>query len=52
MSEARRAPAPVVVGGTPQVGVALVEGFDVDEQHGGASWLVGPVHPEGGARSA
>jgi len=40
MSEARRAPAPVVVGGTPQVGAARVERFDVDEQHGGAPWLV------------
>ena len=52
MGDARCAVAAVAVGGAPQVGVALVEGFDVDEQHGGASWLVGPFHPEGGASSA
>jgi hypothetical protein len=35
------AEAAVAVGGASQVRVALVEGFDVDGQHGGAPWLEG-----------
>jgi len=51
MSQARRATAPVAVGGTPQVGVSGVERLDVDEQHGDAPRLeCGGRLPRRGAR--